>query len=89
VDIEGARDVKESERLWKETRILLSINRFERKKDVGLAIKAYAGLSNEERKDTRLVIAGQTSYLISHTVSADKMNRWLRPPRLRKRHLPH
>jgi alpha-1,3/alpha-1,6-mannosyltransferase len=38
--------------------VLLSINRFERKKDVGLAIKAYAGLSAGERADTRLIIAG-------------------------------
>lgn len=44
--------------LWLGKKILLSINRFEKKKDVALAIRAYAGLSQEERKDSRLVIAG-------------------------------
>jgi alpha-1,3/alpha-1,6-mannosyltransferase len=44
--------------LWPGKKVLLSINRFERKKDVGLAIKAYAGLSAGERADTRLIIAG-------------------------------
>lgn len=44
--------------LWKGKKVLLSINRFERKKDVGLAIKAFAGLESEERQGVRLVIAG-------------------------------
>lgn len=44
--------------LWKGKKVLLSINRFERKKDVGLAIKAFAGLKLEERQGVRLVIAG-------------------------------
>ncbi|KAK7980923.1 26S proteasome regulatory subunit Rpn2 [Apiospora arundinis] len=44
--------------LWGGKRFLLSINRFERKKDVALAIKAYAGLSPAARKDVRLVVAG-------------------------------
>lgn len=44
--------------LWGGKSIFLSINRFERKKDVGLAIKAYHGLGEEGRKGTRLVIAG-------------------------------
>ncbi|KAH8677773.1 glycosyltransferase family 4 protein [Xylariales sp. PMI_506] len=44
--------------LWKGKRFLLSINRFERKKDVALAIKAYAGLSDEVRAGVRLVVAG-------------------------------
>ncbi|OJD09519.1 hypothetical protein AJ78_09041, partial [Emergomyces pasteurianus Ep9510] len=43
--------------LWGGKKILLSINRFERKKDVGLAIRAYHGLGEERRKGTRLVIA--------------------------------
>ncbi|KAH8728687.1 hypothetical protein GQ44DRAFT_757107 [Phaeosphaeriaceae sp. PMI808] len=43
---------------WPGKKVLLSINRFEKKKDVALAIKAYAGLSSEERKNARLVIAG-------------------------------
>ena len=43
---------------WKDRKIILSINRFERKKDIGLAIKAYAGLGNTGRKGVRLVLAG-------------------------------
>lgn len=44
--------------LWKGKKVLLSINRFERKKGVGLAVKAFAGLTAEERRGVRLVIAG-------------------------------
>lgn len=43
---------------WREKSILLSINRFERKKDIGLAIKAYAGLGKHGREGVRLVCAG-------------------------------
>jgi len=46
------------EPIWPDKKVLLSINRFERKKDVGLAIKAFAGLPTEIRKQARLVIAG-------------------------------
>ncbi|KAF2083647.1 glycosyltransferase family 4 protein [Saccharata proteae CBS 121410] len=52
-------DGNEAEKpLWDGKTVFLSINRFERKKDVGLAIRAYAGLSEKEREGTRLVIAG-------------------------------
>jgi len=44
--------------IWKDKKVLLSINRYERKKDVGLAIKAFAGLKPEVRATARLVIAG-------------------------------
>lgn len=40
-------------------KILLSINRFERKKNIGLAIRSFALLSNQERLCSRLVIAGK------------------------------
>ena len=43
---------------WNGRKVLLSINRFERKKDIGLAIKAYAGLEAQGRKGVRLVVAG-------------------------------
>jgi alpha-1,3/alpha-1,6-mannosyltransferase len=39
-------------------KILLSINRFERKKNIGLAIKAFARLTDSERRSSRLIIAG-------------------------------
>lgn len=51
------RDTKE---LWKGKKVLLSINRYERKKNVGLAIKAFAGLEAGDRKNVRLVLAGNT-----------------------------
>jgi alpha-1,3/alpha-1,6-mannosyltransferase len=44
--------------LWPGKKVLLSINRFEKKKDVALAVRAFAGLSAEERASARLVIAG-------------------------------
>lgn len=49
---------QDSKPLWPGKKVLLSINRFEKKKDVALAIRAFAGLSQEERRDARLVIAG-------------------------------
>ncbi|KAM0263782.1 hypothetical protein ACHAQJ_001100 [Trichoderma viride] len=39
-------------------KIILSINRFERKKDIGLALKAFAVIPEAERKGVRLVLAG-------------------------------
>jgi alpha-1,3/alpha-1,6-mannosyltransferase len=56
-----ARD--DGEVFWKGDRVLLSINRFERKKDVGLAIRAYAKLPEKVRKGSKLVIAGIHSWL--------------------------
>ena len=60
-------DDAEEKPLWPGKSVLLSINRFERKKDVGLAIRAYAGLSEEERKRGRLVIAGGYRTILSHS----------------------
>ena len=44
--------------LWRGKKVVLSINRFERKKDVGLAVRAFAGLGEKGKEDVRLVIAG-------------------------------
>lgn len=44
--------------VWSDRNILLSINRFERKKDIELAIKAFAGLGKHGRDGVRLVLAG-------------------------------
>ena len=52
-----------SDDLWKGKRILLSINRFERKKDIGLAIKAFANLKANQRQGVRLVLAGKSNFL--------------------------
>lgn len=53
---EGAED---ESLVWRDTDIILSVNRFERKKDVGLAIRAFAGLGEHGRKGIRLVVAGE------------------------------
>lgn len=69
VDVSAGDAVEEIKPLWKDKKVLLSINRFEKKKDVALAIKAYAGLSAEERKDTRLVIAGGYDARVAENVT--------------------
>ncbi|ODH47527.1 hypothetical protein GX48_06386 [Paracoccidioides brasiliensis] len=56
IKIKGER--AEVGELWSGKKILLSINRFERKKNIALAIRAYHGLGEEGREGTRLVIAG-------------------------------
>ncbi|EFQ35098.1 glycosyl transferase group 1 [Colletotrichum graminicola] len=53
---EGKGD--QDEAIWTDKNIILSINRFERKKDVALAVKAFASLPAGKRKGVRLVIAG-------------------------------
>jgi alpha-1,3/alpha-1,6-mannosyltransferase len=58
VDTTASDTLNEIKPLWPGKKFLLSINRFEKKKDVALAIKAYAGLSAGERQNARLVIAG-------------------------------
>jgi alpha-1,3/alpha-1,6-mannosyltransferase len=55
--VEGKIDIQGP--LWNGDKLLLSINRFERKKDIGLAIRAYALLSESGRKGSRLVLAGE------------------------------
>jgi len=55
---EASSPLHARKRIWEDKKVLLSINRYERKKDVGLAIKAFAGLKPDVRSTTRLVIAG-------------------------------
>ncbi|KAJ5098632.1 Glycosyl transferase family 1 [Penicillium argentinense] len=57
-DVKAAPAKTDDDPLWGGKKILLSINRFERKKDMALAIRAYHGLGQEKRKGTRLVVAG-------------------------------
>jgi alpha-1,3/alpha-1,6-mannosyltransferase len=59
-------------RLWGGKKVVLSINRFERKKDVGLAIKAFAKLSKRTREVAKLIIAGSSLPCIWHG-----SNNWL------------
>jgi alpha-1,3/alpha-1,6-mannosyltransferase len=69
VDIKAKDPVEDVKPLWENKKVLLSINRFEKKKDVALAIKAYAGLTPKERRDTRLVIAGGFDLRVPENVS--------------------
>ena len=86
---ESAEDrIEGGQRLWKDTKVLLSINRFERKKNVELAIKAFAGLSPDEQRGTRLVIAGTCAWLHRQVQSPLTFTRWLRYSRARKCSLP-
>ncbi|KAI0136929.1 glycosyl transferase group 1 [Xylariales sp. AK1849] len=62
-------EVENGTPLWKGKKFLLSINRFERKKDVAVAIKAYAGLGEEARDGVRLVVAGGYDNRVAENVS--------------------
>ncbi|KAL9000088.1 MAG: hypothetical protein Q9169_001163 [Polycauliona sp. 2 TL-2023] len=44
--------------LWRGKKMILSINRFERKKNIALAIHAFHGLKSSDREGVRLVLAG-------------------------------
>ncbi len=59
----GRWDEGKGREIWRGKKVLLSINRFERKKDVGLAIRAFAGLGEQGRRGVRLVVAGKGSSL--------------------------
>ncbi|RDW72106.1 hypothetical protein BP5796_08140 [Coleophoma crateriformis] len=65
-------EATEDATMFKGIKVILSINRFEKKKDVGLAIKAYAALSKEARKDSRLVIAGGYDNRLPENVTCHK-----------------
>ncbi|KIW34211.1 hypothetical protein, variant [Cladophialophora immunda] len=59
--------------LWDgQFKILLSINRFERKKDIGLAVRAYHELSPAARQGTRLIIAGGYDQRVHENVEYHK-----------------
>ncbi|PYH43793.1 GDP-Man:Man(1)GlcNAc(2)-PP-dolichol alpha-1,3-mannosyltransferase [Aspergillus saccharolyticus JOP 1030-1] len=58
--------------LWGGKKILLSVNRFERKKDLALAIRAYHGLGKAKRVGTRLVVAGGYDHRVQENVQYHK-----------------
>ncbi|KAL7624296.1 Alpha-1,3-mannosyltransferase-like protein [Parahypoxylon ruwenzoriense] len=62
----------DSDPMWKGKKFLLSINRFERKKDIALAVKAFAGLSPEARNGVRLVAAGGYDPRVAENVGYHK-----------------
>ncbi|RSL44209.1 Alpha-1,3/1,6-mannosyltransferase alg-2 [Fusarium sp. AF-6] len=69
VDVEAKEDVGEDGGVvFKGEKIILSINRFERKKDIGLAIKAFAAIPEAERKGCRLILAGGYDHRVSENV---------------------
>ncbi|KAI5201034.1 mannosyltransferase [Aureobasidium subglaciale] len=57
VDISTASQLQRKA-MWSGRKVILSINRFEKKKDVALAVKAFAKLDSSIRKSALLVIAG-------------------------------
>lgn len=69
VDTSDGSHLDESIPLWNNKKVLLSINRFEKKKDVALAVKAFAGLSSAERQNARLVVAGGYDPRVTENVS--------------------
>lgn len=75
VDVEEKKSDDEFDAAWHNLKIVLSINRFEKKKDIGLAIKAYAGLGKAGRKGVRLVVAG--IQILSYPQILLILDRWL------------
>ncbi|PNY29815.1 Alpha-1,3/1,6-mannosyltransferase alg-2 [Tolypocladium capitatum] len=51
-----------------DEKMILSINRFERKKDIGLAIKAFAAIPEADREGVRLVLAGGYDPRVSENI---------------------
>ncbi len=57
-DVKKGGSKSKADKVLPGEKIILSINRFERKKDIGLALKAFAAVPEDQRKNVRLVIAG-------------------------------
>ncbi|KAK4934901.1 Alpha-1,3-mannosyltransferase-like protein [Elasticomyces elasticus] len=73
VNVEEKETEADGGPLWAgQYKLLLSINRFERKKDIGLAIRGYQRLSSNERRGTRLVLAGGYDQRVSENVRYHK-----------------
>lgn len=69
VDVSPPKAAKEENDLeWRDKNIILSINRFEEKKNIGLAIKAFAGLPKRAREGVRLVVAGGYDHRVQENV---------------------
>ncbi|KAJ1325029.1 alpha-1,3/alpha-1,6-mannosyltransferase [Microdochium nivale] len=58
--------------LWNRKKFILSINRFERKKDIELAVKAFAQLEDSQRQGVRLVLAGGYDNRVAENVEYHK-----------------
>lgn len=84
---------QDGETLFKDEKIILSINRFERKKNIDLAIKAFAAIPESERKGVRLILAGRCQTppsILSKRLPLPILTspRRSRSSRLRKRRIP-
>ncbi|KAH7179502.1 uncharacterized protein B0J16DRAFT_374525 [Fusarium flagelliforme] len=67
-EVKEKEDVGDGDIPFKGEKVILSINRFERKKDIGLAIKAFAAIPEAERKGCRLILAGGYDPRVSENV---------------------
>ena len=65
-------DDEEGQEMWKGKKILMSINRFERKKNIALALKAFAGLKASEEDGVKMVIAGGYDTKVAENVAYHK-----------------
>lgn len=73
VDVEEkSTNDNDEDLMWQDTNIILSINRYERKKDVALAVKAFAGLGKKSREGVRLVIAGGYDHRVQENLVCHK-----------------
>lgn len=71
VDTSSASQVQRKS-LWPNRKLILSINRFEKKKDVALAVKAFATHHDPARKPALLVIAGGYDPRVPENVNTHK-----------------
>ncbi|KAI0182014.1 glycosyltransferase family 4 protein [Hypoxylon sp. FL1284] len=66
-------ETDDSKPMWGGKRFLLSINRFERKKDMALAVRAFAGLdAATTRRGARLVVAGGYDARVAENVGCHR-----------------
>ncbi|KAI5456548.1 hypothetical protein BGZ63DRAFT_366395 [Mariannaea sp. PMI_226] len=71
-DDNSEEDQNTQDVIFKTEKLILSINRFERKKDIALAIKAFAAIPEQKRKDVRLVLAGGYDPRVAENVEYHK-----------------
>ncbi|CAM1510572.1 Fc.00g009070.m01.CDS01 [Cosmosporella sp. VM-42] len=74
VDTEPVKDELDvdDKKIFDGEKTILSINRFERKKDIGLAIKAFAAIPEAKRKGVRLILAGGYDHRVAENVQYHK-----------------
>ena len=70
--LQKLRDEGRPQDLWTNKKVLLSINRFERKKGIDLALRAFARLKASERSGVRLVVAGGYDTRVPENVAYHK-----------------